>query len=109
MGTRNPGVRVEILDDSVVTSTGRLFVGGSIDCTVDGVVTVVPGFPDDECVPSVTTLQLSANLRVDGNFSAATQVLSYGLYQITSNPVVELDGDASLSGSGTRVPARPMW
>ncbi len=99
--TANPGVRVEINDDSVVTSSGRLFVGGSIDCTVDGVVTVVPGFPDDECVPSVTTLQLSADLRVDGDFSAATQVLSYGVYQITSNPVVELDGGASLSGSGT--------
>ncbi len=99
--TANPGVRVEINGDSVVTSSGRLFVGGSTDCTVDGVVTVVPGFPDDECVASVTTLQLSADLRVDGNLSAATQVLSYGVYQITSNPVVELDGGASLSGSGT--------
>ncbi len=99
----SPGVRFEILDDSLIASTGRLVVGGSIDCTVDGVVTVLPDpFPADECVPRTTTLALSANLQVDGDFETVEQVLAYGggIF-IKSSPVIELDDGASLSGSGS--------
>jgi hypothetical protein len=91
--------QLTINEDSVIEEAGRLFVGGSFDCTVgDGRVTPVPPFPDDECVPSVTTLQLSADLRVDGDLQVVPRVFDYGTYQLVSDPVFELDSGASLSG-----------
>ena len=91
--------QLTINEDSVIEEAGRLFVGGSFDCTVgDGRVTPVPPFPDDECVPSVTTLQLSADLRVDGDLQVVPRVFDYGTYQLVSDPVLELDSGASLSG-----------
>ena len=81
------GVRFEILDDSVIESTGSLFVTGTFDSSI----------------PYINALALSGDLRVDGRFDATDQLLISGVDTLLarSTPVVELNDGASFSGDGS--------
>ena len=85
------GLRFQIIGDSVIESTGTLFLDGSIDCTT------VPG----TCVPYTNTLALSGDLQIDGELPTGNRIVASGPVVIArSVPVIELNDGASLSGNG---------